>query len=142
LSLHPVVFDLILEQCARHGISAVRVPQDDYTLYRRVDPWAALLRLPEAAALAVLCAGQRQRLREAGLRTTRRCFGFFRSGALDASYLAALVARLPEGEHELHCHPDFSTESGRAEVTALRSSEFRNALARRGVELHSWASLP
>ncbi|MGV3722131.1 MAG: ChbG/HpnK family deacetylase, partial [Actinomycetota bacterium] len=142
LSLHPVVFSLMLEQCARHGISAVRIPEDDYALYRRVDPWAALLRLPEAATLAALCAGQRARIREAGLRTTRRCFGFFRSGALDGRYLSALVEGLPEGDHELHCHPDLSTASGRAEVAALRCSEFRNALERRGVQLHSWASLP
>jgi hopanoid biosynthesis associated protein HpnK len=142
LSLHPLVFRLMLEQCARRAIGAMRIPDDDFELYRRVDPKAAAARLPEALALRALCSAQRGRLAGAGLRTTRRCFGYFRSGALDARYLARLVEELPEGEYELHCHPDLSTESGRAEVAALRSHEFRNALARRGVALHTWAPPP
>jgi len=140
LSLHPVVFGLLAEQCQRYGIRAIRIPEDDYALYRRADPQSAG-RWLEAQVLAQLCARQRLSLARHGLHAPQRCYGFFRSGALDERYLCRLVEEMPEGAHELHCHPDLSTESGEAEVRALLSPRFRTALEQRGVELHSRLTL-
>ena len=54
----------------------------------------------------------------------------------------AITVRLPDGDLELHCHPDLSTLAGRAECAALRSSRFRDALGKRGVILATYRSLP
>ena len=49
--------------------------------------------------------------------------------------------RLPDGIHELHCHPDGSTDAGRRELEALLSPAFREALAERGAALTTYAAL-
>jgi chitin disaccharide deacetylase len=134
-SLVPPVFESMLELCNRYGVSGLRVPEDDWELYRRLYPDEARAHRLEALWFSLLCARQRRRLRGTRLVTTRRCYGFFRSGRLDLPYLTRLIEQLPEGDHELHCHPDSSTEAGRTEMKALLSPELREALERRGVEL-------
>ena len=119
----------------------IRVPEDDFSLYRQLEPADAARQRLEALAFSFLCRGQRRRASAAGLRTTDRCYGFLRSGALDADYLSRLVLALPDGDLELHCHPDLSTPGGHAEFEALQSPSFRNALRERGVILSTYESL-
>jgi hopanoid biosynthesis associated protein HpnK len=139
--LTPAVFQALLPLCDRFGVRAVRIPEDDFELARRYAPAESGGQALEGRVMRWLCARQRARLRAAGLWTTDRCYGYFRSGKLDEGYLCRLVAALPEGASELHCHPDFSTESGRAEYAALRSDAFREALEARQVRLSTWFSL-
>lgn len=139
--LTPAVFRELMPFCVRFGVKSVRIPEDDFELARRYAPQEAGSHALEAKVMRWLCRRQRAELRRAGLRTTDRCYGYFRSGKLDEGYLCRLVEALPEGPSELHCHPDFSTESGRAEFAALNSSLFREALEARGVRLSTWFSL-
>jgi hopanoid biosynthesis associated protein HpnK len=140
-SLTPVVFRTALRLGAAYPFIGLRVPEDDYALYRTLDPVDALRKPLLAASFSVLCSAQRRALRATGLRTTRRCYGLFRSGRLDAEYLSRLVYGMPDGDLELHCHPDLSTPGGRAEFEALRSRRFQNALRERGVVLATYATL-
>ncbi len=140
-SLTPVVFRAMLMQCARYPVIGLRIPEDDYIHAVHEDPGSALPQLPLALWFGPLCAWQRRVLRHYPYVTTRRCFGLYRTGRLAAGHLARLVRALAPGDYELHCHPDFSTPAGRAEYEALRSPEFRDALAARPVRLVTYADL-
>jgi hopanoid biosynthesis associated protein HpnK len=140
MGLTPAVFEAAVRLCERCPVAGVRVPEDDHRLYRSLCP-AAPVQRAHAAWFRLGCRRMRRRARELGLRTTRWCYGFFRSGRLDADYLSRLIRRLPDADLELHCHPDLSTPAGRAEFEALRSNEVRAALAERGVQLTTFAGL-
>ena len=140
MGLTPAVFDAAAALCARYPAAGVRVPEDDHDLYRSLCPVAPAQRL-HAAWFRMGCRRMRRRAGELGLRTTRWCYGFFRSGQLDVEYLSRLIRRLPDGDLELHCHPDLSTPAGRAEFEALRCGPVREALAERGVQLTTFLGL-
>jgi hopanoid biosynthesis associated protein HpnK len=137
--LTPAVTDLALELARPYPLAAIRVPEDDWRLYRRLDPADALRKLPVALHFASLCPRMRRKVESAGYLATDRCYGLFRSCRLTADYLERLVPELPDGLLELHCHPDLSTDAGRAEFEALRSPDFRRALEGRGVTLCTYA---
>jgi hopanoid biosynthesis associated protein HpnK len=138
LALTPPVFAAMLALARRHPVVGLRVPEDDFALYRSMDPADAARQRVLATQFSVLCAPQHRRLRRSDYVVPQRCYGLFRTGRLDAAYLAALVNRLPEGLSELHCHPDLSTQAGKREHAALRSDEFRKALRERRVRLVSY----
>jgi len=71
---------------------------------------------------------------------------------LDQKKLLQILEALPEGTWELVCHPGYSdadlqaagtrlTQSREIELSALSSTETKKALARRQIELISYADL-
>lgn len=141
MALTPAVFHTVLRLARQHGAAGFRVPLDDFALYRQLDPADADRQKGMAVAFRSLCRGRRAAAQAVGLRCTEYCYGFFRSGRLDREYLCRLIARMPDGDFELHCHPDRSTPEGEREYQALASNEFRAALRARGVTLCTYASL-
>jgi hopanoid biosynthesis associated protein HpnK len=139
--LHPVVFRAAMELAPRYGCRQIRIPQDDWGLHRRLAAWDAWRQAPLALVFALLCHRNRRRAAAAGLRATDRVLGFYQTGRLDTTYLARLARALPDGTHELHCHPDRSTSPGRRELAALLSREFGAALAGRGVRLTTYPAM-
>jgi hypothetical protein len=135
------VFRDVLRLAGRYEVQALRVPEDDFDAYNKLDPADARRQRGSARWFTACCAPQRAEVRRRGFVTTDRCFGFFRSERLDERYLVQLAESLPDGDFELHCHPRTDTAAGRIEADALRSPAFRKALAGRGVELVSWAAL-
>lgn len=140
-SLTPGVLEAALAAARAYPVVGLRIPEDDFGLFRRLCPAEAGGQRWLAAWFSHRCAAQRRLLARGGYRTTQRCFGFFRSGNLDADYLCRLVRALPDGDFELHCHPDFSTTSGRQEFAALTTPAFRAALEKRGVFLTTYQKL-
>lgn len=136
--LTPVLFREMLRHSRDYGASGFRVPEDDWALYQSMDPVDAARQRSLARVFSWLSARQRSTLRSAGFTLADRCYGLFRTGRLDAEYLAELVRRMPDGLHELHSHPDVSTERGLAEFEALDSPAFRRALEERGVRLTTY----
>jgi predicted glycoside hydrolase/deacetylase ChbG (UPF0249 family) len=140
-ALTPVFFNAARDLARRHPVTGWRIPEDDWELYRAIDAEDARRQRFLATQFRWLSKRQRTAARAAGWATTRWCLGLFRTGRLRADYLAALVRALPDGDYELHCHPDLSTDAGRAEFEALHSSEFRSALDERQVELVTYFDL-
>jgi hopanoid biosynthesis associated protein HpnK len=136
--LTPALFREMLRHSREYGASGFRVPEDDWQLYHRMDPVDARKQRTLARVFSLLAGRQRSALRDSGFTLTDRCYGLFRTGRLDAEYLAELVGRMPDGLHELHCHPDVSTEKGQAEFEALASPAFRGALEKREVRLTTY----
>lgn len=141
MALTPTVFQTALRLACEHGARGFRVPLDDFALYRQLDPVDADRQKEMARAFRLLCKGRRATAEARGLRCVERCYGFFRSGRLDTGYLCRLIESLPEGDFELHCHPDLSTPEGEREYQALASREVGDALRARGVTLCTYASL-
>lgn len=139
--LTPAVFRMLLEAIRPYPVIGLRVPEDDYRLYRRIDPAGAPRHRALAAWFSLACRLQRRALRCAPYVVPRRCYGLFRTHRLTADYLSALVRALPEGDAELHCHPDLSTPHGRQEFEALRAEGFRQALADRNCVLATYGAL-
>jgi predicted glycoside hydrolase/deacetylase ChbG (UPF0249 family) len=90
--------------------------------------------------------------RDEGMKSTDGTVGIALTGLLDQRSLAAILDTLPEGTWELVCHPGYSdadlqaagtrlTKSRETELQALTSEETRSLIARRGIELISYAEL-
>lgn len=139
--LAPVLFQAMRAAAGGYPICGWRIPEDDLSLYRKIDPADAARQAGLAHVFTALCGRQRKVLREAGLVLTQACYGTFRTGQLDEAYLVRLVELMPDGCFELHCHPDLDSEPGRREFDALASPGFRRALASRNAELVSYPSL-
>lgn len=88
-------------------------------------------------------------LTKRGCRTTDHFSGFWMTGRYEASGLARLIRRLPEGFTEFMCHPGFCTDelraartrlkdSRRRELDALTSPEVRAALEESNVTLKNF----
>ena len=140
-SLTPAVFRDLLPLLRQYRVPGFRIPQDDFDLYRRLEPADMRGHRLLAAWFDFQCRKQRRALAKSGVRVTERCYGLFRSERLDEPYLVRLVESLPDGDFELHCHPRLDTEGGRTEVQALQSAGFQEALHRRGVELTTYTRL-
>lgn len=140
-ALTPSVLTAALDLARRYPVIAFRVPLDDWDLYRRIDPDDARKQRRLATAFQLLCRPYRRAVEAAGYLATPYCYGLFRTGRLDPPYLQRLIRELPDGDYELHCHPDRATGAGRAEYEALRSRLFRQALERRGVKLTTFKEL-
>jgi hopanoid biosynthesis associated protein HpnK len=139
--LHPVILAAVLETAPRFGCRHIRVPLDSWRIHRVLEPRDAWRQVALAAVFAAGCRRVRARARVAGLAGPGYCFGLFRTGRLDAEYLAKLARALPDGVHELHCHPNCATAGGRRELDALLSPAFREALSARGATLATYADL-
>lgn len=139
--LTPVLFRAMRAVASDYPICGWRIPEDDLSLYRKIDAADAVRQARLARVFTALCARQRRVLRESGFVLTQSCYGTFRTGQLDEEYLVRLVELMPDGCFELHCHPDLDSEPGRREFEALASPGFRRALASRNVELVSYPSL-
>lgn len=136
--LHPVIWASILAVAPRYGCTRIRIPLDSYEIYHSVDPTDARRHRFLAKIFKFLCRRLRNQAQAAGLYSTDLVLGLFRTGRLNAPYLERLIELLPDGTHELHCHPDEDTPSGRAELDALLDSRVLSALRRRGIELTTY----
>lgn len=84
--------------------------------------------------------------------TTDGTIGIVATGKLDLRVLLSTLERLPEGIWELVCHPGYSdpdlqaagtrlTKSREVELEALTSPKVKDMIARRGIDLISYADL-
>ncbi|MGQ0506019.1 MAG: carbohydrate deacetylase [Myxococcaceae bacterium] len=116
----------------------------------RERPHRSWLRTPDAAAKSLI-------LSALGLLPTRSharkvpAAGIFEAGALDFAALSALLNALPEGDHEIGCHPGAATVhvpedptwtyGWTQELTALTDPRAKALIASRGIELTTYRAL-
>lgn len=153
--MFPHVLRAVLRAARACGIRAVRNPFEPL----RTWPEGMLLAAP---ALWLRCAGVmtfqmfaaefRRALKEEGMASTDGTVGIAATGKLDQKMLLSILKGLPEGTWELVCHPGYSdddlrnagtrlTISREVELSALTSTETKEALARQKIELISYADL-
>jgi chitin disaccharide deacetylase len=146
MHLHPTVGGLLIGIGRRHGLPAVRIPNEPFApLGEGAEPFGARLLRHWTRLL-------RWRARRAGLRTNDHCFGLRWSGHMTAGRVAGLLGRLPPGFSEIYFHPaagrdplldrlmpDYEHE---AELAALCSPNVRMAVRDAGAAPVDWSGAP
>jgi hopanoid biosynthesis associated protein HpnK len=139
LHLHPVVFDILVENAARWGIHAMRLTRDPFRLNARLAGGAWLSRGAHAFIFRLLCARARPRLEARGIRFTPRVYGLLQYGRMDTAYWLKLIGQETSPLVEVYAHP--STTTFRHELDALLSAEVREAMTRGGIERVRYSQL-
>jgi predicted glycoside hydrolase/deacetylase ChbG (UPF0249 family) len=153
--MFPHVLRPVLRAARACGIRAVRNPFEPL----RSLPTGMMLGTPglwlrSAAVMAfqMFAAEFRRALNEEGMVSTDGTVGIAVTGMLDQQRLLRILAALPDGTWELVCHPGYSdadlkaagtrlTQSREIELSVLMSMDTKKALARRQIELISYADL-
>jgi hopanoid biosynthesis associated protein HpnK len=153
--MFPRVLRSMLRAAKACGIRAVRNP------FEPIRSWPVgmvlgspglWLRSADVMAFQIFAAEFRRALKEEGMVSTDGTVGIAVTGMLDQKKLLQILEALPEGTWELVCHPGYSdsdlrstgtrlTQSREIELSALTSTETRQSLANRQIELISYADL-
>jgi len=151
----PHILRPLLRAAKACGIRAVRNPFEPFRC------WPAGMVLgspglwPRSAgvmAFQMFAAEFRRALKDERMVSTDGTVGIAVTGMLDQQKLLRILEALPDGTWELVCHPGYSdsdlqaagtrlTKSREIELSALTSTEVRKVLARRNIELISYADL-
>jgi hopanoid biosynthesis associated protein HpnK len=148
---HPVVLDILLDLSDRYGIRAVRLPREPLAAALRYDRRHLLRKLFEALSFTALSRWALPRLWRASVRHPDRMFGLHQTGHVSEDYLLSVIADLPPGVSEVYCHPAVVDDEARRwrpldyesqrELEALTSPRVRDAIAKAGIELITYADL-
>lgn len=153
--MFPRVLRPMLRTAKACGIRAVRNPFEPFRSWPLgivVGNPGLWLRSAGVMAFQMFGAEFRRALKEEGIISTDGTVGIAVTGMLDQKKLLRIIEALPEGTWELVCHPGYSdadlqaagtrlTQSREIELSALTSAETKKALARRQIELISYADL-
>jgi chitin disaccharide deacetylase len=139
MHLHPVIFDILMEQAASLGITRVRLTSDPLWLNLRLAGGQWFYRLSHALIFQTLAWRSRADLRARGIRHTSRVFGLLQNARVDERYVERLLSRLPAGDSELYSHP--SLDEFKAEFDALISPRVRQLVAVGQIELVRYQDL-
>ena len=101
MQLHPTVGRMLLEEGARHGLPAVRVPSEPPAVMRVLGVRVGV----GNRALQQWTRVFRAQARRAGVRTNDHVFGLAWTGHMTAERMIRLAAVLPEGTSEIYFHP-------------------------------------
>lgn len=119
LHLHPVVFDLLVENAAAWGIRRMRLTRDSLAISRATSRGRWGYRLSHALIFGGLSRRAAPAFHRLGWRHTDAVFGLLEDGHVDEAYLLRVLPQLPAGDLELYSHP--SMDRFRHEFEALIS---------------------
>jgi hopanoid biosynthesis associated protein HpnK len=153
--MFPHVLRPLLRAARACGIRAVRNPFEPMRSWPSGMVLATpglWLRSAGVMAFGIFAAEFHRAIKEQGMASTDGTIGIAVTGLLDQPKLSQILEALPEGTWELVCHPGYSdadlqsagtrlTQSRDIELAALISEATKEALARRKIELISYADL-
>jgi hopanoid biosynthesis associated protein HpnK len=139
LHLHPVVFDILMDDAEQLGIWRMRFTRDCLAHSRRMTHGRWLYRISHAAIYAWLSARAREPLRRRGIRHAQITFGLLQNARVDEDYVLKLLPELPAGDSELYSHP--SLDEFKHEFDALVSPRVKAEINRLGIELIRYQDL-
>lgn len=151
----PSVLRPLLRAARACNVSAVRNPFGQMwplplgDVLRRRQLWK---RFAQLNVLRNFAANFRAEVEAHGLRTTDGSVAVIATGALDLNLFSKIVDSMPEGTWEFVCHPGYNDadldkirtrlrQSRVQELVLLTSSEAKDILRRRGIELISYREL-
>jgi len=145
--VHPLLADILIELAVEFRIPCIRLPRERVGTTLRLRRDNAARKMIEAVIFRSLSKRTRRMMAERGLKTTDWLFGLHQSGHLDEDYIAAIIARLPQGTTELYFHPakDIGgtppAPEAQREVDILTSSRLRESIESGGIKLTTFAEL-
>jgi len=139
LHLHPVVFDLLMEDAAALGLRHLHLTRDCLARSRRMTRGRWGYRASHALIYELLSRRAREPLRRRGIRHAQITFGLLQTGRVDEDYVLKLLPELPAGDSELYSHP--SLDEFRHEFEALISPRVRDRVRELGIDLIRYQDL-
>jgi hopanoid biosynthesis associated protein HpnK len=137
--LHPVVFELLMEDATALGIRHLRLTRDGFWRNLGLARGRIFYRASHALVFAALAARAQSRLAERRIRHPRRVFGLLQDSRVDEEFVLNLLSRLPPGDSELYSHP--ALDKFRHEFDALVSPRVKTSVAKRGIQLIRYQDL-
>lgn len=145
--VHPMLADVLVELAVEYRVPCIRLPLERVMTTLRLRRDHAPRKLVESVIFRALSRRTRRLMSARGLKSTDWLFGLHQSGHLSESYIVGILERLRPGTTELYFHP--AADLGAAppsleaqlEVAILTSAAVRDAIARLGITLITFADL-
>jgi len=139
LHLHPVIFNILMEDAEKLGIQRMRWTRDCLARSRRMASGHWFYRISHAAIYAWLSSRAREPLRQRGIKHAQITFGLLQNARVDEDYILKLLPELPSGDSELYSHP--SLDEFKHEFDALVSPRVKELVKKLGIELIRYQDL-
>jgi len=139
LHLHPVVFQLLMQDAEQLHIRRLRLTREPFWMDVPLARGNRLYRSTHAAIYFFLSWHAQSALRRKKIRHAQRVFGLLESARVNEDYLLKLLAILPPGDSELYSHP--SLNEFKHEFDALVSPRVKDLIEKRGIKLIRYQDL-
>jgi hopanoid biosynthesis associated protein HpnK len=145
--VHPLFADILVNLAVEYKVPCIRLPRERVmtTLWLRQDN--AMRKLVESAIFRTLSRRASRMMAERGLTSTDALFGLHQSGHLNEDYVVGVIDCIRDGTTELYFHPAADiggvppSAAAQLEVEILTGPRVRDAIARNGIELTTFADL-
>lgn len=139
LHLHPVVFEILMENSERWGIRRARLTSDPFWFNTRLASGRWLYRSSHALIHLILSKRAKAQLQGRGIRHTDRVYGLLQNALVDEEYVRRLLPMLPQGDSELYSHP--SLDQFKHELDALVSPRVKELVQEQNIQLIRYQDL-
>jgi hypothetical protein len=139
MHLHPVVFDILMEDADKLRIRHLRLTRDCLARSRRMANGRWFYRVSHAGIYEWLSNRAREPLSSRGIKHADITFGLLQDSLVDEDYILKLLPELPPGDSELYSHP--SLDKFKHEFEALISPRVREQIDRLGIGLIRYQDL-
>jgi hopanoid biosynthesis associated protein HpnK len=139
LHLHPVIFQILMDDSEKLGIHHLRLTRDCLARSRRMSSGHLFYKVSHAVIFEYLSGRAREPLRERNIKHAQITFGLLQDGRVDEDYILKLLPELPPGDSELYSHP--SLDKFKHEFDALISPRVREQIKKLGIQLIRYQDL-
>jgi predicted glycoside hydrolase/deacetylase ChbG (UPF0249 family) len=139
LHLHPTIFNILIADAAKAGITRIRLTRDCLSRSNRMTSGRWFYRISHAAIFEMLSGRARKTLEEKKIHHARITFGLLQDSHVDEDYVLKLLPELPEGDSELYAHP--SLDRFKHEFDALISPRVLEQVKKLGIQLIRYQDL-
>jgi chitin disaccharide deacetylase len=139
MHMHPVVFQILMEDAHQLGIRFMRLTRDPFWMNTRLARGRWRYRITHALVYSFLSIGARRKMQALGIRYAPNIFGLLQDSRVDEAFILKLLPRLPGGDSELYSHP--SMDKFKHEFDALISPQVKERLRQLGIQLIRYQDL-
>ena len=145
--VHPLFADILVNLAVEYKVPCIRLPRERVMTTLRLRQDNAMRKLVESVIFRTLSRRTSRMMAERGLTSTDALFGLHQSGHLSEDYVVGVIDRIRDGTTELYFHPAADiggvppSVEAQLEVEILTGPRVRDAIARNGIELTTFADL-
>jgi hopanoid biosynthesis associated protein HpnK len=139
LHLHPIIFNILMEDSEKLGIRHLRLTRDCLTRSRAMSSGHLFYKVSHATIFELLSNRARGLLRQKNIKHAEITFGLLQDSHVDEEYILKLLLELPPGDSELYSHP--SLDRFKHEFDALISPRVSEQVNKLGIELIRYQDL-
>jgi len=145
--VHPLFADILVNLAVEYKVPCIRLPRERVMTTLRLRQDNAMRKIVESVIFRTLSRRTSRMMTERGLTSTDALFGLHQSGHLSEDYVVGVIDRIRDGTTELYFHPAADiggvppSVEAQLEVEILTGPRVRDAIARNGIELTTFADL-